>query len=95
MYLQLKTYKTNLIKEAQLLTGDYCSLDHLLTLCQDQISCLIMTLEPIQGEVIYETEVQLLCQSEITGWTITRYKHIKRQKNSSSNLKAMHTSTLL
>lgn len=67
MYLHLKTYKTNLIKEAWLLTGDYCCLDHLLTPRQDQISCLIMTPEPIQGEAIYETEVKLPCQSEVIG----------------------------
>lgn len=51
MYLQLKTCKT-IIKEAGLLTGVYCCLDHLLTLHQDQISSLITTLEPIQGEAI-------------------------------------------
>lgn len=68
MYLLLKTYKTNLIKEAWLLTGDYCHLDHLLALSQAQISCLITPLELIkEREMMYKTEVQPLCQSEILG----------------------------
>lgn len=95
MYLQLKTCKTNPIKEVRLLTGDYHCLDHLLTLCQGQVSCLIMTLEPIQGEAKYETEIHLLCQSEVRGWANTRYKHIKGQEHSSGDPKATSIFTLL
>lgn len=71
-HFPLETHKTNL-KAAWILTRDYCCLDHLLTICQDQISCLINTLKPIQ-EKRCKTNVQLLCQSEVTDWTITRYK---------------------
>lgn len=54
-----------------------------------------MILEPIQGEVKYETEIHLLCRNEVRAWENTRYKQVKGQEDSSGDPKATSIFILL